>query len=94
MTANTIDAVMHGFTRELDSTQKLWRKGNNSFLIKAGLALIAFPDPTVTDVLGSALVAAGLVQLKMKNSKLHVEDVYKAFPKVVKELASIKQCLV
>lgn len=89
-TANTMNGVMHGITRELRSTQKLWRRGNSSFLIKAGLVLIAFPDPTITDILGSALVAAGLVQLKMKRSALHVEDVYKTFPKVLKELTASK----
>jgi len=93
-TANTVDEAMHGFTEELHSAQKLWRRGKNSFLIKAGLALIAFPDPTITDVIGSAMVAAGLIQLKMRKSALHVEDVYKTFPKVVKELGAIKQCLV
>jgi len=89
-TVNTIDTVMRSYTEELRSTQKLWRKGNNSFLIKAGLALIAFPDPTITDILGSALVAAGIVQLKVKRSALHVEDVYKTFPKVMKELTTQK----
>jgi len=90
-TANTIDAAMRGFTNELHSTQKLWRRGNNSFLIKAGLALIAFPDPTVSDVIGSAMVAAGLIQLKIKNSALHMEDLYKTFPKVVKELGTFRR---
>jgi len=93
-TATTIDAAMKGFRKELNSTQKLWRKGNNSFLIKAGLALIAFPDPTITDILGSALVAAGIVQLQMKRSALHIEDVYKTFPKVMKELTTHKLSLV
>lgn len=93
-TATTMNEAMHGFTNELRSTQKLWKKGNNSFLIKAGLALIAFPDPTISDVVGSAMVAAGLIQLKMRNSALHVEDVYKTFPKVVKELGTIKRSLV
>jgi hypothetical protein len=27
----------------------------------------------------------------MKNSALHVEDVYKTFPQVIKELGSIRQ---
>jgi len=92
-TMNTMNTAMHGLTKELRSTQKLWRKGNNSFLIKAGLALIAFPDPTISDVVGSAMVAAGLIQLKMRNSRLYVEDVYKTFPTVVKELGAIKRCL-
>lgn len=93
-TANTINAVMHGFTKELRSTQKLWIKGNNSFLIKAGLALIALPDPTITDIIGSAMVAAGILQLKMKRSALHVEDVYKTFPQVMKELTTSKLSVV
>jgi len=89
-----MDTAMRGFVGELRSTQKLWKKGNNSFLIKAGLTLIAFPDPTISDVVGSALIAAGVIQLKLRNSTFHVEDVYKTFPKVVKELGAIKQCLV
>jgi len=58
------------------------------------LALIALPDPTITDILGSALVAAGVVQLKIKRSALHVEDVYKTFSQVMKELAASKQSVV
>jgi hypothetical protein len=85
-TANAI----HGFSNELRYTQRLWRKSGNSKLIKIGLALIAFPDPTISDVIGCALVAAGIVQLKMKHSALHVEDVYKTFPQVVKELTATR----
>lgn len=90
-TAYAAQHALHGFTGELHSTQKLWKQGNKNFLIKAGLALIAFPDPTVSDVVGAGMVAAGLIQLKMQNSALHVDDVYKTFPKVVKELGSIKR---
>jgi len=93
-TVNTLDSAMRGFTEELSAAQKLWRRGNNSFLIKVGLALIAFPDPTITDVIGSALVAAGLIQLRMRRSALYLEDVYKTFPRVIKELDLIKQYLV
>lgn len=90
-TAHVLHSSMSGLTRELQSAQKLWRKGSSPILIKLGLALIAFPDPTISDIIGSAMVAAGLMQLKMKNSALHVEDVYKTFPQVLKELASIRQ---
>jgi len=82
--------AMRGFSDELRYAQSLWRKGGSSRLIQIGLALIAFPDPTITDILGSALVAAGVVQLKMKRSALHVEDVYKTFPQVIKELTTSK----
>jgi hypothetical protein len=89
-TAITANTTVNGFKNELHSTQKLWKQENKPFLIKAGLALIAFPDPTISDVVGSAMVAAGLIQMKMRNSALHVDDVYKTFPRVVKELGSIK----
>jgi hypothetical protein len=93
-TVHTAGSAMQGYTEELRHTQKLWKQKNGSWLIKAGLALVAFPDPTISDVVGAAMIAAGLVQLKMRNSRLHVEDVYKTFPRVVKELGSIKQSLI
>jgi len=93
-TSATTAKAVNGFTDGLHSTRKLWKQGNKPILIKAGLALIAFPDPTISDVVGSAMVAAGLIQLKMRNSALHVDDVYKTFPKVVKELAAIKSHVV
>jgi len=82
--------AMRGFSNELRYAQRLWRKGGGSRLIQIGLVLIALPDPTITDILGSALVAAGVVQLKIKRSALHVEDVYKTFSQVMKELAASK----
>jgi len=90
-TAHTLNSSMQQFTGELKSTQKLWKKGGNSILIKAGLVLIAFPDPTISDIVGAGLVAAGLIHTKMKNSALHVEDVYRTFPQVVKQLSTIRQ---
>jgi hypothetical protein len=89
-TANAI----HDFSDALHQTQRLWKQGKRPILIQIGIALIAFPDPTISDVIGAAFVAAGLIQLKMRNSALHVEDVYKTFPKVFKELSTIKQGLV
>ena len=81
----TLDA-MKGVAKESHFVRRLWRDGDKGMLIKIGLALIAFPDPTVTDVIGAALVSAGLIQAKIKSSTLHVEDVYKTFPKLIKEL--------
>jgi hypothetical protein len=89
-TVTTAASAIKGFSNELHSTQKLWKQGNKSMLIKAGLALIALPDPGVGDVVGSAMVAAGLIQMKIRNSALHVDDVYKTFPEVMKELGAIK----
>jgi len=77
-------------TREVETTKKLWKEGNKSTLIKVGVALIAFPDPTVSDVVGAALVAAGLVQAGIQRRTLHVGDVYKTFQNTMKELRRTK----
>lgn len=86
--------AIHDFSDELRNTKRLWKQGKRPILIQVGIALIAFPDPTISDVVGAAFIAAGLIQLKMRNSALHMEDVYKTFPRVVKELSTIKQGLV
>ena len=94
-TAVTMNVAMIGFAKELHSAHRLFRRNNGgSRLIKIGFALIAFPDPTISDVLGAAFVAAGLIQNRMKRATLQLEDVYKTFPEVVKELRSIRQGLV
>ncbi len=77
---------IRGTAVELKDTQKLWRNGKRSRLIKVGLALIAFPDPTISDIVGTAIVAAGVVQEGIKRRTLHVDDVYKTFQTTFKEL--------
>ena len=82
--------ALKGTTRSAKTTKKLWRSGKRSPLIKVGLALIAFPDPTISDVVGSTLVAAGLVQEGIRRHTLHVDDVYKTFQKTMKEIRASK----
>jgi len=41
---------------DVRDAKKLWRQKNNPALIKIGLALIAFPDPTISDVVGAFLL--------------------------------------
>lgn len=87
--------VMSEVVRELKLSKPLWKRNNGSTLVKVGLTLIAVPDPfIVTDVVGAALVTAGVIQTKVRNSKLHIEDVYKTFPKIVKELEALRGNLV
>ena len=83
-----------GVAKDSHFVGRLWKKGDETRLIKIGLALIAFPDPTVTDIIGTALVSAGVIQAKIKRSTLHVEDVYKTFPKLIKELQISKRELI
>jgi hypothetical protein len=83
--------IMTETTREVKATKQLWRKGNNSILIKLGLALIAFPDPTITDIIGTVMVAAGTVQMGIRRRTIYVEDVYKTFHDTLRDTWTIKR---
>ena len=85
--------AMTDTTKEVKATKQLWRKGSNSILIKLGLALIAFPDPTISDILGAALVAAGTIQMGIRRHTIYVEDVYKTFHDTLKDMWAVKHSL-
>jgi hypothetical protein len=81
---------------EAKSLRSLWGKPSaggqkGSRLIKLGISLIAFPIPTIgiKKSLGVMLIAAGLVQERMKH--MHVTDVYSAFQDVNRELQKLHQ---
>jgi hypothetical protein len=86
--------AMRGVAKDSHFVGRLWRESNKGRLVKIGLALIAFPDPIVTDIVGTILVSAGVIQAKIKRSTLHVEDVYETFPKLIKELQISKRELI
>lgn len=74
------------------ATQQLWRAGYKSRLIKIGVALIVFPEPTpISETVGACFVAAGAVQKAVRNRSLFVEDVKKTFQTTMKEISTIKQ---
>ena len=88
--------LMSEVTIDAKSLRSLWGKPGaggqkGSRLIKLGVSLIAFPIPTigVKKSLGAMLIAAGLVQERIKH--LHVADVYSAFQDVNKELQKLQQ---
>jgi hypothetical protein len=63
--------------------------------MKIGLTLIAFPLPIVIDdVLGWSFLAAGLIQKRIKNSALYLEDIDKSLPSVLRELQDLRQEIV
>ncbi|MGQ9781981.1 MAG: hypothetical protein ACUVQ8_07015 [Nitrososphaeria archaeon] len=49
-----------------------------------GIALIAFPDPTISDLIGSAMVVSG--QYIQRKSSIGLKDTYKEFDKINSEL--------
>jgi len=79
--------AVKGTVKEVKATKQLWRDKNKSRLIKLGLALIVFPEPTpVSETVGIFLVAAGTVQEGIRRRKLYVDDVYKTFQNTLKEI--------
>ena len=84
-----------GFSGCLKSTKSLWRACNKSRLVKIGLTLIAFPEPTpFSEMIGASVLSVGLIQQKIRNNSLHIEDVYKTFHNVFKNLREIQENLV
>lgn len=91
--------ILNDVSREdretLESIKRLCKKSNQGNMVKIGLTLIAFPLPIVIDdILGWSFLAAGLIQRKIKNSALYIEDVNKAFPRLLKELQETRQEIV
>jgi glycerol-3-phosphate O-acyltransferase len=78
---------LKGAVKETKTAKQLWRNGNNSKLIKLGLTLIVFPEPTpISETIGSVLVAAGVVQEGIRRRTLYIEDIYKTFQNTLKEI--------
>ena len=72
------------------TTKQLWRSKNKPTLIKIGLALIAFPDPTISDIVGTALVVAGTVQVGIRRQTMYVDDIYRTFQSTLRDIQDLK----
>jgi hypothetical protein len=80
--------------KEAAATKALFREGNQSKLIKWGLTLIAFPEPTpISEIVGGSLVAAGAVNKGIQNRAAFAEDIGKDFKKALRDLSLAKDLL-
>ena len=87
--------AMKGVPKDLRFVRSLWKDGDKSRLVKMGLALIAFPEPTpLSETLGAFVLSLGIIQNRRRNSALHVEDIYKTFQEVKRNLLRTRQELV
>jgi hypothetical protein len=76
------------------ATEKLWRAGNDSKLMKIGVAIIMFPEPTpISPTVGACFVAAGAVQKGIQNRAIYLEDITKTFKNTLKDVWTIKRSL-
>jgi hypothetical protein len=83
--------ALKGTACNAEVAKKLWREGNKSRLIKIGVALIVFPEPTpISETIGACFVAAGAVQKGIRNRALFLEDVTKTFKSTLRDVWAIK----
>jgi hypothetical protein len=74
------------------NTKKLWREGNKSRLIKIGLSLIVFPEPTpISETIGACFIAAGAVQKGIKSRAIYIEDITKTFKNTLRDVLETSQ---
>ncbi len=89
--AETLE-VMHEISKDANKAQKLWRGEKKSKFVKIAIALITCPEPTpISETVGAAVLVAGLIQNRIKNSGLYVEDIYKTFQDVNNDILKIRQ---
>jgi hypothetical protein len=91
-----IDVIgaVKGTANAAESAKKLWREGNKSRLIKIGLALIVFPEPTpISETIGACFIAAGAVQKGIKSRAIYLEDITKTFKNTLKDVMKTSQYL-
>jgi hypothetical protein len=70
-----------------ETTKKLWREGNKSRLIKIGVSLVVFPEPTpISETIGACFIAAGAVQKGIQNRSIYLEDITKTFKSAFKDV--------
>jgi hypothetical protein len=86
--------ALKGTARDVDAAKKLWRAGNESKLIKIGVAILMLPEPTpISPAVGACFVAAGAVKKGIQNRAIFLEDVTKTFKNTLKDVWIIKNSL-
>lgn len=86
--------AMKGTSRQVVVTKRLWREGNKSRLIKIGIALFVFPDPSpFSDIIGAGFITAGAIQKGIQNRALYMEDITKTLRTTLKDLYNTRDNL-
>jgi hypothetical protein len=76
------------------ASKTLWREGNKSRLIKIGVALVVFPEPTpISETIGACFIAAGAVQKGIRNRALYLEDITKTFKNTLRDVLETSHSL-
>ena len=96
LTESYIDLLgaLKGTANSAKATKKLWREGNKSRLIKIGVSLVVFPEPTpISETIGACFIAAGAVQKGIQSRAIYLEDITKTFKNTLKDVLETSQHL-
>jgi len=86
--------AVKGTAKAAEATKKLWREGNKSRLIKIGISLIVFPEPTpISETIGACFIAAGAVQKGIQSRSIYLEDITKTFKSTLHDVLKNSQYL-
>ena len=87
-TANLVSG-MNGALNEVNQLYDHGYGGAGNSMISFGIALVVFPEPfMVSDVIGSGIIAAGLLYNHMVPPPLYIDDVFEAIQEQVKAIHS------
>jgi hypothetical protein len=91
---NDAKAALRNTCIQCESTSKLWREGNKSRLIKIGMALVVFPEPTpLSETIGAGFIAAGAVQNAIRSRAIYIEDIGKTLKDTFRDVIDTKHNL-
>ncbi len=87
-------AAIKGTAKTAGETKNLWREGKKSRLIKIGLSLVVFPEPTpISETVGACFIAAGAIQKGIRSRSIFLEDITKTFKKTFQDVLLTSQSL-
>ena len=87
-TANVING-MNGAVENVNQLYDHGYGGAGNGMISFGIALVAFPEPTmVSDVVGGGIIAAGFLYNKFVSPPLYVDNIFETIQSQVKAIHS------
>jgi hypothetical protein len=86
--------TVKGTASTAETAKKLWREGNKSRLMKIGVALVFFPEPTpISETVGACFIVAGAVKKGIQNRAIYLEDITKTFKNTLKDVLETRNSM-
>ena len=85
-----------GLHQELNDVERIVgddsrKKELGSRLIELGVALFIFPEPVISDITGTALIAAGMAMKGMNRNTLTIADVHRELHQYLNEINRLQK---